>query len=243
MAPNETSYMISYPSPIVTLWLSWIDLEIQAIENLCDLDWLFNVTQGQRQWRQMNLIYDFLSTTNSNSVVILNRFGDIGHWKLVWPRFDISRSLKVKDNGSKWNLIYDFLSITNSNSVVILNRFGDIGHWKPVWPGLTFQLRGHSRSKKTVPNETLYMTSYMWLMVTNPLSCTIFRDIGQNSVIMGVKKQIWPPCRHFWNRTENKWAYMLALLRFLSAPSLKEIQLVLFELRFQVCLHPRWERC
>ena len=31
-------------------------------------------------------------------------------------------------------------------------------------------------------------------------------------------------------RTENKWAYMLALLNFLSAPSLKEIQFVLFEL-------------
>ena len=31
---------------------------------------------------------------------------------------------------------------------------------------------------------------------------------------------------------------MLALLSFLSAPSLKEIQLVLFELRLQVCWHP-----
>ena len=43
---------------------------------------------------------------------------------------------------------------------------------------------------------------------------------------MGVKKQIWPPCRHFWNRTKNKWAFMLALLSFLSAPSSKEIQFV-----------------
>ena len=57
---------------------------------------------------------------------------------------------------------------------------------------------------------------------------------------MGVTKQIWPPCRHFLNRTENKWAYMLAIPSVLSAPSLKEIQLVLFELRLQVCLHPRW---
>ena len=38
MAPNEISYMISYSSSIVTLWLAEIDLEIQAIENLCDLD-------------------------------------------------------------------------------------------------------------------------------------------------------------------------------------------------------------
>ena len=57
---------------------------------------------------------------------------------------------------------------------------------------------------------------------------------------MGVKKQIWPPCRHFLNQTENKWAYMLAIPSVLFAPSLKEIQLVLFELRLQVCLHPRW---
>ena len=40
--------------------------------------------------------------------------------------------------------------------------------------------------------------------------------------------------------TENKWAYMLAIPSVLSAPSLKEIQLVLFELRLQVFLHPRW---
>ena len=32
---------------------------------------------------------------------------------------------------------------------------------------------------------------------------------------------------------------MLALLSFLSAPSLKEIQVVVFELRLQVFLHPR----
>ena len=81
---------------------------------------------------------------------------------------------------------------------------------------------GHSRSKKTVPNETSYVTSYMSIMVTNHN----FRDISQNSVIMGVKKQKWPPCRHFLNQTENKWAYMLAIPSVLSAPSLKEIQLV-----------------
>ena len=106
--------------------------------------------------------------------------------------------------------------------------------------------QGHSRSKKTVPNETSYVTSYMSIMVGltngNPILHN-FRDISQNSVIMGVNKQIWPPCRHFLNRTENKWAYMLAIPSVLSAPSLKEIQLVLFELRLQGCLHPRWPPC
>ena len=41
---------------------------------------------------------------------------------------------------------------------------------------------------------------------------------------MEVKKQLWLPCRHFLNQTEDKWAYMLAIPSFLSAPSLKEIQ-------------------
>ena len=54
-------------------------------------------------------------------------------------------------------------------------------------------------------------------MVTNPLSCTT-NKYGRYVVI-------------FLNRTENKWAYMLALLSFLSVPSLKEIQLVLYDLR------------
>ena len=54
-------HMTSYPSSIVTLWLSWIDLEILAIENLCD---------NGAKW---NLIYDFLSIINSNSVVMVNR--------------------------------------------------------------------------------------------------------------------------------------------------------------------------
>ena len=98
--------------------------------------------------------------------------------------------------------------------------FGDMGHWTRVWPGLTFQ--GHSKSKKTVPNETSYMTSYMWLI---PYLAQ-FSRYRPKQCYHGVKKQIWLPCRHFWNRTENKWAHMLALLSFLSAPSLKEIQLV-----------------
>ena len=106
-----------------------------------------------------------ISTINSNFMVILNRFG-YRPLKTCVTWIDLSRSLKIKDNGAKWNFIYDFLSTINSNFVVILNRFGDIGHWKPVSPGLTFQ--GHSRSKKRVPNETSYMTSYMWIMVTNP---------------------------------------------------------------------------
>ena len=79
----------------------------------------------------------------------------------IWP-------LQVKDNGAKWNLIYDFLSIIYSRAVVILNRFGDIGHWKLAWPGLTFQ--GHSRPKTIALNETSYMTSYPWPIVTLWLS-------------------------------------------------------------------------
>ena len=180
----------------------------------------------------------FLSIINSNSVVILNRFGDIGHWKYVtW--IDLSRSLEVKDNGSKWIPHYGTYMTSYPSPIVIfwLSWIDlDIDHWKPVWPGLTFQ--GHSRSKKTAKwnfiHDFLYVNNGNW-----PLILHNFRDISQNSV-MGVKTKIWPPCRHFLDQTENKWAYMLALLSFISAPSLTEIQLVLFELRLQVCLHPRW---
>ena len=30
-------------------------------------------------------------------------------------RFDLSRSLKVKENRAKWNFIYDFLYVNNGN--------------------------------------------------------------------------------------------------------------------------------
>ena len=90
-------------------------------------------------------------------------------------RTDLSRSLKIKDNGAIWNLIYHFLSIINSNSVVILNRFGDIGHWKPVWPGLTFQ--GPSRSQTMVPNVISYMSSYPSPIITVVI-LNRFGDIG-----------------------------------------------------------------
>ena len=40
-------------------------------------------------------------------------------------------------------------------------------------------------------------------MITNPLSCIISR-YRPTHCYHGVKKQIWPPCRHIWNRTGNK---------------------------------------
>ena len=169
MSPNERP---SYPSLIKHLAVSARVSKLRPSEIYLTSISSLRATLGQRQWCQMNLIYDFLSIINSNSVVILNRFGDTGHWKLCdmdWP-FTVTQGQRQLRQMKPH--IYDFLSIINSNSVVILNRFGDIGHWKPVWPGLTFQ--GRSRSKKTMTNETLYMTSYMWIMVTIPLSCTPF---------------------------------------------------------------------
>ena len=56
-----------------------------------------------------------------------------------------------------------------------------------MWPGLTFH--GHSRSKKTMENETSYMTSYMWIMVTNPLSCTIFEIEAKTVLSWGAKNK------------------------------------------------------
>ena len=114
---------------------------------------------------------------------------------------------------------HDFLSIINSNSVVILKGFGDIDRWKPVWPGLTFQ--GHSRSKTMAPNETSCMSSHPSSIVTLWLS---WKDLEIEAI-----------------ETEQKInGHTCCPLSFLSAPSLKEIQPVLFELQLQVCLHPRW---
>ena len=53
-----------------------------------------------------------LQLVNSNSMFILNRFGNIGHL-LEWT--DLSWSLKVKENSAKLNFIYDFLYVNNGN--------------------------------------------------------------------------------------------------------------------------------
>ena len=63
--------------------------------------------------------------------------------------------------------------------------------------------QGHS-AKWNFICDFLYVNNGNWSPILHN-----FRDISQNSVIMGVKKQIWPPCRHFLNQTENKWAFSL----------------------------------
>ena len=80
--------------------------QVTALGNMLDLDL---TSPGQRQWCQMKphtwlpIHHQYY---NSNSVVILNRFGDM-HRPLktcvTWT--DLSRSIKVKDNGAKRNLI------------------------------------------------------------------------------------------------------------------------------------------
>ena len=86
MLPNERPYMTSYPSLIIHLAVSARVSKLRPSE-IClpsIWNWPLQVTLGQRQWCQMKP-YIWLPTHHSNSVVILNRFGDIGHWKPVWP--------------------------------------------------------------------------------------------------------------------------------------------------------------
>ena len=46
--------------------------------------------------------------------------------KICMTLIDLSRSLKVIENGAKWNFIYDFLSVNNNNYCLILHRFRDM---------------------------------------------------------------------------------------------------------------------
>ena len=70
---------------------------------------------------------------------------------------------------------------------------------------LDWPFSGCSRSKKIVPIKTSSMTSYLWKIITITLSCNIFDiGLGQNGVIMGVKKQICPPPSLFF-KLNRKW--------------------------------------
>ena len=85
MSPNERPYMPFYPSLIINLAVSARVSKLRPSE-IC-LTWIdpsrsLKVKDNGAIW---NLRHDFLSIIKSNSVVILNRFGDIGHWKPVWP--------------------------------------------------------------------------------------------------------------------------------------------------------------
>ena len=53
--------------------------------------------------------------------------------KYAWPRFDLSRSLKVKANGAICKSMYDFLFNFNSlNHEAKCHRLEDTALWKQV---------------------------------------------------------------------------------------------------------------
>ena len=101
-----------------------------------------------------------------------------GPVKYASPRLDLSRSLQLKDNGTKWNLIYNFLSIINSKSVVILNRFADIGYWKPVtWINLYSEGRGLNPLTPLDPPLQLFeeiRTSTKWYVLLQISTCLYY---------------------------------------------------------------------
>ena len=92
---NERVYIMPYPSLLISLAVSAGFPSYGPLKYA----WLrFNLSrwlQVQDNGAKWNFIYDFLSIINSNSVVILNRFGDIGHWKqlpLTWSDLERSKS-------------------------------------------------------------------------------------------------------------------------------------------------------
>ena len=113
MVPNETSYMIFYPGVIVTICFSCTDLEIDPYIQLKICNKFGRICQCYQV--ETSYKYDFLSIINSNYVVILNRYGDIGHWESVWPWLTIqghSRSKTMVPNGTSYMTSYQSSIVT-----------------------------------------------------------------------------------------------------------------------------------
>ena len=104
--------------------------------------------------------------------------------KILWPWYDLRRSLKVKGHDGKWKFTYDFLSVVNSNYMARKHRFEDTDVWKCLDLDLTFQ--GHQRSKVMRGIESSHMTSYLLLIVT----------IRLGSMVLKTQAEMWFS-RHF----------------------------------------------
>ena len=66
------------------------------------------------------------------TMAYLQAFPSYSPLKYAWPRFDLSRSLKVKANGAICKSMYDFLFNFNSNHDAKCHRLEDTALWKQV---------------------------------------------------------------------------------------------------------------
>jgi len=67
-------------------------------------------------------------------------------------------SIKVIGNDTIQYIVYNFLLMFNSNYGSISQRFRDI--WRQKYYDLEIQVRGHSKSSKVTPFDSLRMISY-----------------------------------------------------------------------------------
>ena len=119
--------------------------------------------------------------------------------KILWPRFDLSRSTKVKGHEGKWKFIYDFLSVVNSIYVAGKHRFEDTAVWKYRDLDLTFQ--GQLRSKIMRGNESSHMTSYLLVIAFMWLGSMVLKiQLFENIVT-----SIWP---FKVNQGQRSWGEM-----------------------------------
>ena len=124
-------------------------------------------------------------------------FWDIQRQRMEWPWNRGSGSFKVIENGAVRWIIYDFLLVVLCCTIFDLfdvEWYHDLENW----------VRGHSRSFKPVPFESLGAVSYSPSTVTMALYCIICeikRDIGRKSWFFHTPLHSMPPiveyCRPF----------------------------------------------
>jgi len=142
------------------------------------LSWPWNV--GYRSLKVIDsgtiwkLGYSFLFAVNSNYTHIFSHFRDIQRQAMTWPWNLGLESFKVIQNGAVLQTMYDFLLVRHCNysSILYHLRVFDVEYYLD----LEISLRGHSRSLKLVPFESLGAVSYSSSIVTMAV-CSRLWDI------------------------------------------------------------------
>ena len=80
-------------------------------------------------------------------------------------------SFKVTENGADQWIIYDFILVCHCQQSFILYHFPDI--WRSKYRDLEILVKGHSRSLKIVPFESLGKVFYLPSIATVAVSLAV----------------------------------------------------------------------